>query len=411
MHVFHDDLLPIFVTLDELSILTNPETFLVIADSRPVGAYAGLYENILQTKPLYLQLLSQDSLHCFENVYVGLNKQSTWYQYGFKEPQSPIKNSYLSPIVLNFRQYFIKQFSLKQPHSEKKQALLLVRKHNRKILNQDEVLQVISKNSGLKTFAIGLDSSSVLEVIEEILNSSLVIAMHGSLLILSLFLDHHSAVIELFPFGINPDISTPYKSLCEQYGLNLFYRSWPNDVQSNTFPHPEYPPEFGGISHLSSKEQEKIQNSVVKPFLCCDDPVWLYRIYQDTVVDTQSFGILLKDVILNQKRGFVVQNHPLYPGEIQNAQCNNLILEWKQPWNLRFLNVLGIEYEVWLQEVGGEDVKAYLMKTNKFVIPFKKTYHAWIRCHADGLIGPFTSSPVFCTVESSMTLSHLDSNG
>ncbi|GIY52926.1 protein O-linked-mannose beta-1,4-N-acetylglucosaminyltransferase 2 [Caerostris extrusa] len=332
MHVFHDDLLPIFVTLDELSFLTNPKTFLVIADSRPVGAYAGLYENILQTKPLYLQLLSQDSLHCFENVYVGLNKQSTWYQYGFKEPQT------------SFR--------------KETGFLLLVRKHNRKILNQAEVLQVIYKNSGLKTLAIGLDSSSVLEVIEEILNSSLVIAMHGSLLILSLFLDHHSAVIELFPFGINPDISTPYKSLCEQSGLNLFYRSWQNDVQSNTFPHPEYPPEFGGISHLSSKDQEKIQNSVVKPFLCCDDPVWLYRIYQDTVVDTQS-------------------------------------LEWEQPWNLRFLNVLDIEYEVWLQEVGGEDVKAYLMKTNKFVIPFKKTYHAWIRCHADGLIGPFTSSPVF----------------
>ncbi|KAF8788262.1 Protein O-linked-mannose like protein [Argiope bruennichi] len=414
MHVFHDDLLPIFVTLDELSLLNNSNTFIIISDSKPPGIYANLYENFLNSKPLYVHFLSKNHLHCFENAYVGLNKASVWYQYGFREPQGPLQKPHVGPIIIHFRNYFIKQFSLISP-SEEKQASLLVRKYNRKILNEDKVINAISSISGYNNHVLSLDGSSVLEVIQEILKSCLVIAMHGSLLILSLFLEPYSIVIELFPYGIHPDISTPYKTLCEFPELKLFYKAWKNDFKSNSFPHPEYPPEWGGILHLPSEEQRKIQSSLVMPFLCCDNPVWLYRIYQDTVVDIDSFSILLQTIIKDKDNYVISDKHQrtyhLYPGEISSGCCNisdeTLTLMWEQPWNLRFLDVVQLEYEVWLQDIERDDVQAFLMKTTKFVFPVKsakKMYYAWIRCHADGLIGPFSSNPIICSYESNCSI-------
>ncbi|GBM84538.1 Protein O-linked-mannose beta-1,4-N-acetylglucosaminyltransferase 2 [Araneus ventricosus] len=410
MHVFHDDLLPIFATLDELSLLNNPSAYIIAADSKPPGAYADLYENFLNSKPLYIHSLSKDHLHCFENAYVGLNKASVWYQYGFREPQGPLQKPHAGSIIISFRDYFIKQFSL-MSHQEEKHVSLLVRKYNRKILNADKIVKAISSISGYETHTLSLDESSVLEVIQEILRSHVIVAMHGSLLILSLFLEPYSVVIELFPFGIHPDISTAYKTLCEFSELKLFYRAWQNNFKSNSFPHPEYPPEWGGILHLPSEEQKDIQSSVVMPFLCCDNPVWLYRIYQDTVVDMHSFVTLLQAVLEERDNYVTPEKHQntyrLYPGEVSNGCCNvsdeTLTLVWEQPWNLRFFDGVQLEYEVWLQDIEGDDVQAFLMKTNKFVFPVKsatKTYYAWIRCHANGLIGPFTSNPIICNYES-----------
>ncbi|CAL1278386.1 unnamed protein product [Larinioides sclopetarius] len=410
MHVFHDDLLPIFVTLKELSLLSNPSTFIIVADSKPPGLFSELYENFLNSKLLFIHSLSKDQLHCFENTYVGLNKASVWYQYGFREPQGPLQKSLVGPIIISFRNYFIKQFSLISRQKEN-YASILVRKHNRKILNADKIVEAISGTSGYETHTLSLDGSSVLDVIQEILRSRVIVAMHGSLLVLSLFLEPYSVVVELFPFGVHPDISTPYKTLCKFSELKLFYRAWQNSFKFNSFPHPEYPPEWGGILHLPTEEQKEIESSVVKPFLCCDNPVWLYRIYQDTVVDIHSFVTLLQNVLEEKDNYFISEKYRntyrLYPGEISSGCCyvsdETLTLKWEQPWNLRFLDIVQIEYEVWLQNVERDDVQAFLMKTNKFVFPVKsakETYYAWIRCYADGLIGPFLSNPIICSNES-----------
>ncbi|GFU32801.1 protein O-linked-mannose beta-1,4-N-acetylglucosaminyltransferase 2 [Nephila pilipes] len=377
---------------------------------------------MLVSKPVYIQSLSKAHLHCFKNTYVGLNKQSTWYQYGFKEPQGPLQKPNIGPIILGFREYFLDHFSLRY-HTERNHASLLVRKHNRKILNENEVIKIISIHTGLETISVSLDASTILEVIEEIMDSSLVVGMHGSLMILSIFLKPHSIVIELFPYGIDPDISTPYKTLCDLSDLRLFYRVWKNDLESNSYPHPEYPPNLGGISHLSSKEQEYIQNSFVKPFLCCDNPPWLYRIYQDTVVDPQSFGTLLQDAFQDIKKVPITElyhksviednsqssKYHLHPGEVQNAFCNIsnkskaiLALVWDEPWNLKFMNAVNVDYEIWLQEIGGEDVQAFLTKSNKFLFPMKsveKAYYAWVRCYANEIVGPFISNPIICSFE------------
>jgi hypothetical protein len=53
--------------------------------------------------------------------------------------------------------------------------------------------------------------------------------------------------------------------------------------------HPTWPRLLGGLGHLPAAEQARVHAQVpVPPHLCCEDPAWLYRIYQDTDVDVAA---------------------------------------------------------------------------------------------------------------------------
>ena len=59
-----------------------------------------------------------------------------------------------------------------------------------------------------------------------------------------------------------------------------------NPHENASVTHPDWPQLLGGIAHLPPHEQERVRAAVpVPPHLCCEDPAWLYRIYQDTTVD------------------------------------------------------------------------------------------------------------------------------
>ena len=404
MHVFHDDLIPIYVTLKENFLFDNKnEILLAFADGRDAGPYADLYENFLNKQPLYLNKEFQTL--CFERAIVGLNKHSLWYQYGFKQPQGPLGKdlNLISPNLVHFRDYFLEQFSISEV-PVKNQALLLTRKHNRKILNFQAVAETVEINTNLKSHEANLEEFSVFEVIEKIKSSKVVIGMHGSLLILSLFLPPYSHIIELFPYGISPDICTPYKTLADIPSLKIAYHSWENKIEENTFPHPEYSADHGGIMHLPLQAQKHIQNSTVKPFLCCYNPEWLYRIYQDTIVDIDSFTNVIKDAFQNSKNKVINSSAKinLFPSEVQNISClqiseNVIRISWEKPWNLNFINASVVEYELWYQNNLEDDVRAFIMQ--KTVFSFKvntSDIYIWIRCHLDGRIGPFNHNPFVC---------------
>jgi protein O-mannose beta-1,4-N-acetylglucosaminyltransferase len=64
------------------------------------------------------------------------------------------------------------------------------------------------------------------------------------------------------------------------------YVSWSNTIEANSVPHPERGADGGGIAHLAASLQAKIRRVKTVPLhRCCTDPYWLYRIYQDTVVE------------------------------------------------------------------------------------------------------------------------------
>lgn len=417
MHVFHDDLLPIYFTLLELfDTFEEKNVSLVFADEREAGPYYYLYSNFMDPKPIFLAKQSPEKLLCFRNSYVGLNKHTTWYQYGFNKPQGTIEKDMtgITTVIKMFCHYFRKRFNVAPPNMEKKEVVLFDRLKNRKILNKNEVVAFVLSTTQRKVHIYSLENNNLIDIISAVSQCSVLIGMHGALLVLSMFLPPGGIVVELFPYAINSHVYTPYRTLSTLSGMGIIYVAWENKVLSNTVPHPDNPPEFGGIRHLSAEEQEAIiSSSHVSPHLCCYNPEWLYRIYQDTVIDIPSFGIMLQkalDVQQNFSFHSEVGKIPMgsiHPDEVQNVSCitssnddsNQLILSWKPPWNIQFVEHNVIEYEIWCQLAGTEDVKAFITTKTYFILSklsSEALYHIWIRSIYGGIAGPFTSNPLVC---------------
>lgn len=74
----------------------------------------------------------------------------------------------------------------------------------------------------------------------------------------------------------------------------------------------------------------------MKPALCCQDPEWLFRIYQDTIVDADVVVEKIRDALEERKRRMKVRRrkedshlppsknnypHTLQPSKIRNVSC------------------------------------------------------------------------------------------
>ena len=118
--------------------------------------------------------------------------------------------------------------------------------------------------SQVKVMTIDLDTYDLPDIISVVRSSAGLIGVHGSLLAVAMFLPQGSILVELFPYAVNPDHYTPYKTLCHVPGMMIAYRSWANGKRIDSLPHPDWLPEFGGMHHLPLKEQTKIIMQV-----CC----------------------------------------------------------------------------------------------------------------------------------------------
>lgn len=68
--------------------------------------------------------------------------------------------------------------------------------------------------------------------------------------------------------------------------MAMRYAAWSNANESASVAHDDWAPGLGGIQHLDEAERRRIRETkTVPPHKCCTSPYWLYRIYQDTVVD------------------------------------------------------------------------------------------------------------------------------
>ena len=173
--------------------------------------------------------------------------------------------------------------------------MLLTRKHNRLILNDLDLSLVLATQLKLKVMAVGMETHSLSQIVSMLSKASVLIGMHGSLLSLAMFLPFGAIMVELFPYAVNPQHYTPYKTLASLPGMGIIYRSWRNMDPLHTIGHPTRQWDRGGISHLSEEDQKRIMDSPEVPrHLCCRDPEWLYRIYQDTIVDVQNVASLIK---------------------------------------------------------------------------------------------------------------------
>ena len=434
MHVLHDDLLPLYHTLmmltGEIDENSNFDFQLVFMEGWESGLFLHLYKLFSPYEPLFkMDIQKHNNLTCFKNAYFGLLKDTLWYQYGFKVPQSPLSNLKItSRHIRQFTNFVLSHFKFENNTSiapPEKYAVLISRQTNRRILNEIDLTLVIALNLKVKVVTVALETHDFPHIISLISGASFLVGMHGSLMTLAMFLKPGSTVIELFPYAVPPENYTPYKTLCNLKGMDLTYKSWRNRNSDNTVTYPDESWDVGGIAHLSQEEQTRIFNSREVPqHLCCRDPHWLFRIYQDTFVDITSFVEVLQEAFDESKRFRNNHNIPLqpklFPSNVANITCQNteslsslsdikspnsgpsFLLLWQQPWNLKYFNVADVKYEIWIQEFGQASYSAFIVKSTKYLCSdnLKKGIHylVWIRCILNGgSIGPFNSEQIICS--------------
>ena len=313
MHVIHDDLLPLHTTYSKICKGNIDKCVskyqLAFVDEGEHGSFIELYNMFSRSEPLLLRKIDKDNLICFDDSRVGLSSDSVWFQYGFGIPQGPVINSQLNGKSLRqFSQYILEKYAISNPHTyEKKTAVFFSRKINRKILNEVAVMNMIEDtykttfDSFLTIHTLDFATDTIKTILTHVSQSNIVIGMHGSAMIFSIFLKPGSVVVELFPFGINPDNVSPLKALCQLPDIGLIYNYWKNKNETNTITNPHTTPLLGGIVHLSSSEQYEIMRTTEIPAVeCCHNPAYLYRMFQDTVVG-EDFIITLKTALQEQK--------------------------------------------------------------------------------------------------------------
>ncbi|KAG7154246.1 O-linked-mannose beta-1-4-N-acetylglucosaminyltransferase 2-like, partial [Homarus americanus] len=123
---------------------------------------------------------------------------------------------------------------------------------------RDGTMVVISKDVNLKVVLIWAVVHSTRQVSDSCIDETarVVVGVHGAALILGMFLQPGSILVEIWPFGINSNASTVYKTMCGLQDFGVAYVPWMNKDIINTVYHPEYPAAYGGLSQLSFEEQQ-----------------------------------------------------------------------------------------------------------------------------------------------------------
>lgn len=314
---------------------------------------------------------------CFRDATVGNSKIATFYQYGFVEPQSKLMGKDLNGMyVKEVAEWFVRRMREKvgfdedvhehPPKYPKNQyfgnkvsdldlketdlIVILRRKSNRLILNEDELANALTEQFKLETVFVSNEDHTFENQVKYLRRARAVLAMHGSILMMIMFCRRGTVVIEMFPFAVPSQNYTPYKTLAELTGMELVYRAWENKDESATVGHPDNHELMGGLAQLTEKErQEVLDTKTVPTHICCTSRFWLYRIYQDTKVNLKEVGDLITDA-LQESRDKVLNN--LYefnwdeavfvkPPPVFKVECLNgtkrksgeLWASWDEAWN------------------------------------------------------------------------------
>uniref|UniRef100_UPI00398F82F3 protein O-linked-mannose beta-1,4-N-acetylglucosaminyltransferase 2 n=1 Tax=Pristiophorus japonicus TaxID=55135 RepID=UPI00398F82F3 len=409
MHIFHDDLLPIYYTMQQFPDL-DQDSRLVFMEGWNEGLHFDLYKLLSNKQPLLReQLKSLGKLLCFTKSYVGLSKMTTWYQYGFIQPQGPKANILVSGNeIRQFTHFLVEKLNTSTDSSSEGYIVVFSRTINRLILNEAELILGFAQEFQMKTIVVSLEDHSFGDLVRLISGASMLVSMHGSQLVMALFLPRGAVIVELFPYAVNPEHYTPYKTLASLPSMDLQYVAWQNTKEENTVAHPDRPWEQGGIAHLDKAEQERIMTSKEVPrHLCCRNPEWLFRIYQDTHVDIPSvMSAIYQSVRSKPALRKFKSNSIIYPGKVRDSRCQasvqgtneaKLAISWEVPWNLKYLKVKEVRYEVWIQEQGENTYMPYILPHQNYTFienikPFT-TYLVWIRCIFNkNLLGPFAEA-------------------
>lgn len=347
----------------------------------------------------------------FEDAIVGNSKIANWYQYGFSSPQGPIKNKVVNGYYVRQVTSYIESKIGINDHGTPDLLVIFSRLSNRLLTNEKEIIMELSKTYNLQPVFLRMEENSFEEQITVLRRTKVAIGMHGSILIMAMFLPPGSILLELFPYAVPPENYTPYKTLCGLQGMNLVYRSWSNKHQINNKMYPDRIPQFGGIAHLPQKEREKIMNTNTVPVhSCCTNPYWLFRIYQDTAAEISELVVLLDDAFKESKRSMntykfgnylpFILEHFLRPATVTNIMCKIIYndkkikavrIEWSPPWNK--VNVDA--YVIWEHLTFKEyETQTNFMEIESPLIQPGKTLEIWVKWVRNGKHSSFSQKRI-----------------
>jgi len=382
MHVVHDDLLPLIGTMSHLcgGQLENcyQRYHLLFLDDHDLGPYGYMYETF-SDYPIFVKS-SMTKLICFKELNLGVDLESIWYDYGFARPRGPAKKIYMqAPFIRTFKQHMIKRLRLPLIDNNRT-GIILYRTQSRKILNIAKVLEIVKdvKPGNIETWeSLPVSQENSKELLIKCVNANAVIGVHGAEMIFPLLMPQNSLVIEIIPFGLHPDLISFLKPLAD-YNVSAFrYFSWTNDNRHLSIP-PPYDSHYlqGGLGHLSEEEQKRIKSlKKIKEVFCCQDPAFLYFMYQDTVIDHRFIDLLqtTKSTVDIQEITIKQWLHPKKVDGSCNIFCDYLRITWTTPSNVGELDVL---YNVTLQL--DDAVYEYTTGDNKLIITHSHVTSAFV---------------------------------
>jgi protein O-mannose beta-1,4-N-acetylglucosaminyltransferase len=431
MHTMHDDVIGLYHVIKRFAPVDNTgnkpdfanfdlDHFIQFYDEHTEGAYGHIF-NLLTNNPIrYRSALTEDPtmITMFEDIYVGNSKITSWYQYGFLVPQGPIpvKSVYGYHIrqaadfiswKLGIHESQVSEFSKFKPKAD--HLVIFSRKDNRLIVNENDLLEQLSSEFSLKGTFLRMEDHSFKEQIQILKRTRVAAGMHGSMLIMSMFMPPGSVLVEMYPFAVPGDNYTPYKTLCGLPGMNLQYVKWENKHEDKSIMHPENSMYQGGLMHLSETERKKvIDTKTVPTHTCCMDPYWLFRIYQDTIVEVSELVTDISEGFLKSKEKKLdrlvvmpviqpstidsksIKVIPVYEKDSKVVQ--NVQLKWAAPWN----GVVPEKYSIWEHIAHKEFTSAtpFLeMQSSLYKVGTK--LEIWIRTVNAGVVGKYSDKLEF----------------
>lgn len=392
MHVLHDDVLPLYHTLQ---FLGERKLKLLFMDNFTQGPYDIFYKLLADVR--YKPSANEQELVCFESAFIGVSPVSKWYQYGYHgKVQGPVANDKLNSFHIHGATSSIMK-KLKSATNNQyigDYLVLISRTETRRILNEKKLISKIEFDTKMKILVISDGDFS--EMVHVVQASRGIIGMHGALLILGLFLKPGSILIELFPYAVNPDNYTPYRTLSSIPGMSIIYNSWRNKEKTKSFFHPDYPPEEGGIRHLPEKIQAQIMEQEEVPLhSCCSDPAWLFYINQDTEVNVEEVVHIIQKALTESNLFTGPQVSDKEPSVVKHLQCscadNKLTLNWEKPWNLDYIGIDSVQYMIGVQSRQLKSYKVYIVNVISYVIEdgidCNDTYNVWVNAEMNGVKG------------------------
>eukprot|EP01147_Barroeca_monosierra_P009015 gene9015-1344_t len=253
MHILHDDLLPIFFSLRLMFGSDWEAVQLVCEDEFPQNlSTTKLFRLISQHPIMFLNKKQVDdtSLICFQ----------TWYDYGFDKPQGRIQNKVVDGRDIRlFTRHIRQRLGIQdQPTIYPTSPIVIFsRTQNRLIINQAQLVEKLYGAYGVPVVIIRMETHTFEDQIRVLSQTRAAIGMHGSILIMGMFLPPSAVIFELYPYAINPEHYTPYRDMANLPGMNLKYASWANTLEAYTLTYENRPPHLGGISHFPANLKMK----------------------------------------------------------------------------------------------------------------------------------------------------------